>query len=208
MSFDLPAEKVAGSLGELVVPGGVNAAAFDLWQTQQPVQLEFDCRKRCFVKLNPQSVPHDIPDLFPQVDYTEVYLARDVHADVEDRMGICGDQFEELFRFQREAARQAPNERGRYLNDAAAFVKLLLEASRQKTNIYVALTMRSDYLGDCSQFWGLPEAINESQYLIPRLTRVAGFEWGTGFYINPVPPEQAAEFLRKTEVDPAARPKR
>src|SRR5439155_22745085 len=33
------------------------------------------------------------------------------------------------------------------------------------------LTMRSDYLGDCSQFWDLPEAINESQYLIPRLTR-------------------------------------
>jgi UDPglucose--hexose-1-phosphate uridylyltransferase len=32
--------------------------------------------------------------------------------------------------------------------------------------------------------------------LIPRLTRVAGFEWGTGFYINPTPPEEAAKFLR------------
>jgi len=40
--------------------------------------------------------------------------------------------------------------------------------------------------------------------VIPRLTRVAGFEWGTGFYINPVPPEQAAAFLKETEVDPAA----
>lgn len=37
--------------------------------------------------------------------------------------------------------------------------------------------------------------------IIPRLTRVAGFEWGTGFYINPVPPEQAAAFLRDTKVD-------
>jgi UDPglucose--hexose-1-phosphate uridylyltransferase len=37
--------------------------------------------------------------------------------------------------------------------------------------------------------------------VIPRLTRVAGFEWGTGFYINPVPPEQAAAYLRETEVD-------
>jgi UDPglucose--hexose-1-phosphate uridylyltransferase len=37
--------------------------------------------------------------------------------------------------------------------------------------------------------------------IIPRLTRVAGFEWGTGFYINPVPPEQASQFLRDTEVD-------
>ncbi len=32
--------------------------------------------------------------------------------------------------------------------------------------------------------------------IIPVLTRVAGFEWGTGFYINPVPPETAARFLR------------
>jgi UDPglucose--hexose-1-phosphate uridylyltransferase len=37
--------------------------------------------------------------------------------------------------------------------------------------------------------------------VIPRLTRVAGFEWGTGFYINPVPPEQAASLLRERAVD-------
>jgi UDPglucose--hexose-1-phosphate uridylyltransferase len=35
--------------------------------------------------------------------------------------------------------------------------------------------------------------------IIPRLTRIAGFEWGTGFYINPVPPEQATAFLREAE---------
>ncbi|HVE42543.1 MAG TPA: galactose-1-phosphate uridylyltransferase [Planctomycetota bacterium] len=33
--------------------------------------------------------------------------------------------------------------------------------------------------------------------IIPRITRVAGFEWGSGFYINTVPPEQAAAFLRE-----------
>jgi UDPglucose--hexose-1-phosphate uridylyltransferase len=32
--------------------------------------------------------------------------------------------------------------------------------------------------------------------LIPKLTKIAGFEWGTGFYINPTPPERAAELLR------------
>lgn len=32
--------------------------------------------------------------------------------------------------------------------------------------------------------------------IIPKLTRVAGFEWGTGFYINPTPPEESAQFLR------------
>ena len=36
--------------------------------------------------------------------------------------------------------------------------------------------------------------------VLPRLTRVAGFEWGTGFYINPMPPEQAAQYLRETSL--------
>jgi len=36
--------------------------------------------------------------------------------------------------------------------------------------------------------------------IIPRLTRVAGFEWGTGFYICPLPPEDAAKFLKGVEV--------
>jgi UDPglucose--hexose-1-phosphate uridylyltransferase len=37
--------------------------------------------------------------------------------------------------------------------------------------------------------------------IIPRLTKMAGFEWGTGFYINPVPPEHAASFLRDVEFE-------
>ena len=32
--------------------------------------------------------------------------------------------------------------------------------------------------------------------MIPKLSKVAGFEWGTGFYINPTPPEEAAQYLR------------
>ncbi|HEY2933934.1 MAG TPA: galactose-1-phosphate uridylyltransferase [Acidobacteriota bacterium] len=36
--------------------------------------------------------------------------------------------------------------------------------------------------------------------ILPRLTRVAGFEWGTGFYVNPAAPEEAARFLREAEV--------
>ncbi len=36
--------------------------------------------------------------------------------------------------------------------------------------------------------------------IIPRLTKMAGFEWGTGFYINPTPPEEATEYLRETHV--------
>jgi UDPglucose--hexose-1-phosphate uridylyltransferase len=36
--------------------------------------------------------------------------------------------------------------------------------------------------------------------IIPRLTKMAGFEWGTGFYINPTPPEEATMYLRETAV--------
>jgi len=47
--------------------------------------------------------------------------------------------------------------------------------------------------------------------ITPKLTQVAGFEWGTGFYINPMPPEKAAEYLRngvetRQELDAAILP--
>jgi hypothetical protein len=78
---------------------------------------------------------------------------------------VVVDQFEELFRFR--AARTSKTG-----DDASAFVKLLLEAAQQsELPIYVVPTMRSDFLGDCAQFQGLPEAINDGQYLIPRMTR-------------------------------------
>ncbi len=47
------------------------------------------------------------------------------------------------------------------------------------------------------------EEINEHFHwhieMMPKLTKVAGFEWGTGFYINPTPPEEAARFLREAQ---------
>lgn len=40
--------------------------------------------------------------------------------------------------------------------------------------------------------------------IIPKLTRVAGFEWGSGFYINPTPPEESAQYLRELDLRRAA----
>ncbi len=40
--------------------------------------------------------------------------------------------------------------------------------------------------------------------IMPKLTKVAGFEWGTGFYINPTPPEESARFLREAAVEVSA----
>jgi serine phosphatase RsbU (regulator of sigma subunit) len=74
------------------------------------------------------------------------------------------DQFEELFRYRREGEGQR--------DEANAFVSLLLASARAaEPSTYVVLTMRSDYLGDCALFDGLPEALNDSQFLTPKLTR-------------------------------------
>ncbi len=84
----------------------------------------------------------------------------------EDNLLVIVDQFEELFRFRR--SRQIENSR----DEAVAFVKLLLQAAQQQeAPIYVVLTMRSDFIGDCMEYPGLPEAVNAGQYLVPRMTR-------------------------------------
>ena len=97
--------------------------------------------------------------------YDQAYPAADVN------LLVVVDQFEELFRYQRLTGNRTADQYG--LNEeVTAFVSLLLEASAQRNfPIYVVLTMRSDFLGDCAQFDGLPEAINEGQYLVPRMSR-------------------------------------
>ncbi len=70
------------------------------------------------------------------------------------------DQFEEIFRYARENSDEADN-----------FIELLLETTRQRSvPIYIVLTMRADFLGHCARFRGLPELINRSHFLIPRMT--------------------------------------
>jgi tetratricopeptide (TPR) repeat protein len=84
----------------------------------------------------------------------------------DENLLIVVDQFEELFRFRQ--SRQVEN----FGDEAVAFVKLLLEAAQQDDfSIYVVLTMRSDFIGDCMEYPGLPEAVNSGQYLVPRMTR-------------------------------------
>lgn len=78
----------------------------------------------------------------------------------KENLLLVVDQFEEIFRFAREIDR----------NEADAFVATLLATVRADLPVYVVLTMRSDYLGDCAIFQGLPEMLNDSQYLTPRLS--------------------------------------
>ncbi len=73
---------------------------------------------------------------------------------------ILVDQFEELFRYHRESSGE----------EAAAFVALLLEASKH-SKVFITLTMRADFIGDCALYQGLPEAVNRGSFLTPRLSR-------------------------------------
>lgn len=112
------------------------------------------------------------------VDYLAPRLA------ASDNVFILVDQFEELFAF-RSAAGDGDDDgvarvdvdrtadRIRRRQDAASLVSLLLALSQQSAlPLYISLTMRTDFLGDCDLFTGLPEAINRSGYLVPRLTRL------------------------------------
>jgi tetratricopeptide (TPR) repeat protein/energy-coupling factor transporter ATP-binding protein EcfA2 len=77
---------------------------------------------------------------------------------------IIIDQFEELFRFDRKDLEQK--------NIENHFVNLLLKATaKAESQIYVIITMRSEFLGDCVKYRGLAEAINEGQFLVPQLGR-------------------------------------
>jgi UDPglucose--hexose-1-phosphate uridylyltransferase len=48
------------------------------------------------------------------------------------------------------------------------------------------------------------EEVNEYYHwhieVVPKLTKIAGFEWGSGFYINPTPPEESARFMRESKI--------
>lgn len=81
-----------------------------------------------------------------------------------DSLLIVVDQFEELFRFPIWDGRQSTEE-------PAAFVKLLLNVVSWEVPVHVIVTMRAEFLGDCVQFWGLPEVLNEGLFLVPRMTR-------------------------------------
>jgi hypothetical protein len=89
---------------------------------------------------------------------------------------ILVDQFEEIFRFSKFEQDSKEGKR-----DSVAFINLLLKATSQADfPIFIVFTMRSDFLSDCTEFRGLPEAINDGNYLVPRMTREERKEAITG----------------------------
>jgi len=82
---------------------------------------------------------------------------------------IIVDQFEEFFTNPENYLNETPSQ------DSQIVVNLALETARialqRNLPVYVVCTMRSDYIGQCSAFRGLPEYIGFSQFFVPRLKR-------------------------------------
>ncbi len=82
---------------------------------------------------------------------------------------ILVDQFEEFFTNPENYQKGVPS------RDANLVLNLLLETARialdEDLPIYIVFTMRSDYIGQCAAFRGLPEYIGFSQLFVPRLNR-------------------------------------
>jgi len=82
---------------------------------------------------------------------------------------ILVDQFEEFF------TNSENYNNGKASVNAQAVINLLLETAKialaEDLPIYIICTMRSDYVGQCAVFRGLPEYIGFSQFFVPRLKR-------------------------------------
>jgi len=157
-----------------ILYGGFITQAGSRWKiiTTRPGNDPIHNLAESFVKTE----PGESDDQEVQVSMTKAILHRSSLGLVEcvkqlkvppdENILILVDQFEELFRFK------ASREDHLTFDESEAFVKLLVEAVEQKEQpIYVVLTMRSDFIGDCSQFQELTEEINYSNYLVPQMTR-------------------------------------
>lgn len=77
---------------------------------------------------------------------------------------ILFDQFEELFEHAKQSGQI----------DAELVTEFVVGLQQQKPKgFHIVLTMRSDYLGQCAQYRGFAEAVNATQYLLPRMERPA-----------------------------------
>lgn len=94
-----------------------------------------------------------------------IELTKYVQGESTENVFFFIDQFEELFRFKEHGSEEN-------INEASSYVNLLLAAVGQReVPSFVALSMRSDFIGECASFAGLTQMINESNYLVPQMTR-------------------------------------
>ncbi len=85
------------------------------------------------------------------------------HGDHENVFFLI-DQFEELLHYREDGEET--------MNESIEYVNLVMQAVNQKdVPVYLALSLRSDFIGECAVFPGLSEMINHSNYLVPQMGR-------------------------------------
>lgn len=94
-----------------------------------------------------------------------VNLLDEMASGTNQRLLVVVDQFEELFRFSDTANSTQYDDRARFVN------QLLNLVQTTDRPYHLVLTMRSEFIGECSAFEGLAETIGASQFLTPRLSR-------------------------------------
>jgi len=127
-------------------------------------------------------------------------IAEDLHLGPKRQVCILLDQFEELFRFVEEIG----------LDEAELFAEIICGfADAPPEGIHLVVTVRSDHLGDFSQFHGLAEVVNATQYLLPRLSDddlIRAIREPATLYHGEVKLDVAMRLLRDSEGDLDALP--
>jgi WD40 repeat protein len=87
-----------------------------------------------------------------------------IRKNLRQQIVIVIDQFEELFRYSSPSGREEP------VDDVTDFIDLLVSAAhRTDQGLYIILTIRSEYVSECSRFHSLTNLMNSSSYLLPQI---------------------------------------
>jgi tetratricopeptide (TPR) repeat protein len=158
-------------------PGGPNWACFDM----RPGAAPLNRLAKTLARLAVNDSPDDAARRRERIEYRLRQSSFSLESALEEAGGLGGrsllliiDQFEELFRFGLAGLglKRPGIEEARARDEATLFVQILLDADRRRLkDVHVLITMRSDFIGDCAYFHGLPEAVSATQFLAPNLTR-------------------------------------
>ncbi len=129
--------------------GNLSTAIFDFLKSQNLLLPELQTEEQIEFFLSKKS----LIDLLRQTGFSKKIL-------------IYIDQFEEIFRYRQSESQSVA------VKNAQIFVQRILEAFHQKEiEFCIMLSLRSDFLSDCTEFTGLAEVINQGHYLIPQMTK-------------------------------------
>ncbi|MDX9773554.1 MAG: hypothetical protein RBT02_09080 [Bacteroidales bacterium] len=92
------------------------------------------------------------------------HVVNRIRKNLRQQIVIVIDQFEEIFRLSPAAAR------GSLGDEATDFIDMIVNAARKPDQgLYIILTLRSEYVSECSRFHSLTNLMNSSSYLLPQI---------------------------------------